>query len=295
MVTFGPITIDTIEQALERAETKAGNKGWDAALSANEMVNLFITARGNVTKGEVRAKLTKLTEQKNRLENELRAAERGLGDIIRDTGFTDLRQRTNFRDTVTLKLDGLEIDRNKLELDIQQIQAIVANFERQATGPVGTQVEHQIENDPIMLALAQRRDFLEAALAGSLTKFGENHPSVSQRQVEIDQIREKRQARKAVIAEQTRRANFQNAQDQLVVLTNEMERLELIRKEAFAEKERLDLARRRYELQTTKRDERQVRLEECELAIERQKALLNDPTTPKVLRVQPAPPPLEVS
>ena len=267
----------------------------ESALIVNEMVNLFITSRGNVTKGEVRAKLTKLTEQKNRLENELRLAERGLGDIIRDTGFTDLRQRTNFRDTVTLKLDGLEIDRNKLELDIQQIQAIVANFERQATGPVGTQVEHQIENDPIMLALAQRRNFLEAALAGSLTKFGENHPSVSQRQVEIDQIREKRQARKAEIAEQTRRANFQNAQDQLVILTNEMERLELIRKEAFAEKERLDLARRRYELQTTKRDERQVRLEECELAIERQKALLNDPTTPKVLRVGPAPPPLEVS
>jgi 6,7-dimethyl-8-ribityllumazine synthase len=32
---------DTIEQALERAGTKAGNKGWDAALSAIEMVNLF--------------------------------------------------------------------------------------------------------------------------------------------------------------------------------------------------------------------------------------------------------------
>ncbi len=40
-VIFGIITADTIEQALERAGTKAGNKGWDAALSAIEMVNLI--------------------------------------------------------------------------------------------------------------------------------------------------------------------------------------------------------------------------------------------------------------
>lgn len=39
-VIFGVITSDTLEQALERAGTKAGNKGWDAAISAIEMVNL---------------------------------------------------------------------------------------------------------------------------------------------------------------------------------------------------------------------------------------------------------------
>jgi 6,7-dimethyl-8-ribityllumazine synthase len=40
-VTFGVITADTIEQAIERAGTKVGNKGWDAALSAIEMANLY--------------------------------------------------------------------------------------------------------------------------------------------------------------------------------------------------------------------------------------------------------------
>ncbi len=40
-VIFGVITTDTIEQALERAGTKAGNKGWDAVMSAIEMGNLF--------------------------------------------------------------------------------------------------------------------------------------------------------------------------------------------------------------------------------------------------------------
>lgn len=40
-VIFGIITADTIEQAIERAGTKEGNKGSDAALSAIEMANLF--------------------------------------------------------------------------------------------------------------------------------------------------------------------------------------------------------------------------------------------------------------
>ena len=40
-VIFGVITTDTIEQAIERAGTKAGNKGWSAAIAAVEMANLF--------------------------------------------------------------------------------------------------------------------------------------------------------------------------------------------------------------------------------------------------------------
>jgi 6,7-dimethyl-8-ribityllumazine synthase len=40
-VAFGVITSDTIEQAIERAGTKSGNKGWDAAITAIEMVQLL--------------------------------------------------------------------------------------------------------------------------------------------------------------------------------------------------------------------------------------------------------------
>lgn len=39
--SFGIITADTLEQAIDRAGTKAGNKGWQAALSAIEMANLI--------------------------------------------------------------------------------------------------------------------------------------------------------------------------------------------------------------------------------------------------------------
>ena len=40
-ISFGILTTDNIEQAIERAGTKSGNKGWDAALAAIEMVNLL--------------------------------------------------------------------------------------------------------------------------------------------------------------------------------------------------------------------------------------------------------------
>jgi 6,7-dimethyl-8-ribityllumazine synthase len=40
-VIFGVLTTDTIEQAVERAGSKSGNKGWDAALSAIEMANVM--------------------------------------------------------------------------------------------------------------------------------------------------------------------------------------------------------------------------------------------------------------
>jgi 6,7-dimethyl-8-ribityllumazine synthase len=45
-ITFGVITSDTLEQAIERAGSKAGNKGWSAAIAAMEMANLVEILNG---------------------------------------------------------------------------------------------------------------------------------------------------------------------------------------------------------------------------------------------------------
>jgi 6,7-dimethyl-8-ribityllumazine synthase len=50
-VVFGVLTTDTIEQAVERAGTKAGNKGWDSALAALEMADLYATLRNGEKAG----------------------------------------------------------------------------------------------------------------------------------------------------------------------------------------------------------------------------------------------------
>jgi 6,7-dimethyl-8-ribityllumazine synthase len=49
-VSFGVLTTDTIEQALERAGTKAGNKGFDAAMTAIELATLFKQLRTKKSK-----------------------------------------------------------------------------------------------------------------------------------------------------------------------------------------------------------------------------------------------------
>ena len=45
-VIFGVLTTDTIEQAIERAGTKAGNKGWECTMAAIEMANLMRKLKG---------------------------------------------------------------------------------------------------------------------------------------------------------------------------------------------------------------------------------------------------------
>lgn len=45
-VAFGVLTVDSIEQAIERSGTKAGNKGAEAAMSAIEMISLIKTLQG---------------------------------------------------------------------------------------------------------------------------------------------------------------------------------------------------------------------------------------------------------
>jgi 6,7-dimethyl-8-ribityllumazine synthase len=50
-IIFGVLTTDTVEQAIDRAGTKMGNKGWEAAMSLLEMVDLYrvlkLPAKGN--------------------------------------------------------------------------------------------------------------------------------------------------------------------------------------------------------------------------------------------------------
>ncbi len=52
-VTFGVVTTDTLEQAINRAGVKAGNKGFEAAMSAVELVNLYKTMDGGESNKKV--------------------------------------------------------------------------------------------------------------------------------------------------------------------------------------------------------------------------------------------------
>jgi len=268
----------------------------ESALIVNEMVDLFLRSQGDTKREDVAERLARLEEQRVRVQRDLDSAERAISDVRTATGLTDLdTERRYFQHTITLRLNSLELQHNDLILGISQVQADIKNLEGLATGPINEQIEHQIETDPVMVMLAQQRDFRGAQLAGMLTKFGENHKVVRETQELINVIKEKRTIRKAEIAEQTRQANYKNAQDMLIVLQERLEELTKLREEASAKKRELDLARAQYERRMAIRDERKDMLDSMKEQIEKLRIIHDDPETPKVQFVGFAPVPLEVS
>ena len=179
----------------------------------------------------------------------------------------DLEER-DYADTTTLTLNSLTSERDLLLLEIQEIQTAVKTLEEQVKGPIGEQVKNQIENDPVMVNLAQALASLKTQLGGSLTKFGENHRQVRRIQELINQTESERQIRKAEIADQTRRANLMNARDALTALMGKLELSNEMVQEAEAQKRNLDLARVQYVKQLDLRDERKEALDKIKADID---------------------------
>ena len=268
----------------------------EAADIVNEMLNLFLATRGTTEREEINDKLQGLEDQRLRVQSELDAANKGLDDIRVAYNLTDLEQPVGryFQHTITIKLNDLELQKNELDLAIKQLEADIGNLQRLATEPITEQIEFQIERDPVMLNLAQQLAFLEAQLSGRLTKFGENHRDVRQARELIEETKKRREQRKEEIANQTRRANLENARDGLIVLQKRFEQLEALRQEAEAQKKELDLARIQYEKGVKIRDERLAMLDSIKEQVEKYKIMYNDPETPKVQAVGLAPIPLEM-
>jgi len=266
----------------------------ESALIVNEMINLFLASRSVVEKRDVTARLKALREQQDAVQQDLNYANQALDDIRNTTGIIDLEQRY-YEDTITLRLNNLEIQKNNLMLEIKQLQSLITTLEAQATGPINEQVERQVEVDPVMILLAQQLSAQESVLASRLTKFGENHRVVQQTQELINSTKRERALRKAVIAEQVRQANLKNAKDRLTVLQGRLEELHQLRTEAQAKKADLERARAQYERAKNIRDERRNRLDEIKASIEKLEVLLQSPETAKVQFVAPALVPLDVS
>jgi len=268
----------------------------EAADIVNEMLHLFLARQGVSEQREISARMTELEKRRDAIQAEYNAAEKDLDDTRAAYDLTDLERPLgrNFQHTITLRLNSLELQRDELALLIKQLEADLSNIEQLATGPVTEQIEYAIENDPTMTTLAQQLAFQEAELSGKLSRFGDAHRDVRRLRDSMEKTRQERERRKAELAELTRRANLENAQDTLIVLRERYEQLETSRQEAEAEKKQLDLARVQYDKAVKIRDERLARLDEIKAQIEKLRIMHDDPETPKVLSVGDAPRPLEM-
>ncbi len=272
-----------------------GNRA-EAALIVNEMARLFVTQHGESEKGNVSQKLVELTARQGAVEREITDSERAMQEVRTKTGISDLEMPAGryFQHTITLRLNDLELQESEMNLAIKQLQADIGNLRQLAEGPITEQIEHAIEQDPVMISLAQQIALYQAQLSGRLTKFGENHRIVRQTQELIDKIEAERTQRRTQIAEQTRRANLMNARDTLRVLEERLGELQRLRGEAQKKQNDLDSARSEYDQAMKKRDERVEMLAQIKTQVEKLRIMLDDPETPKVQLVGPAPEPLDM-
>ncbi len=268
----------------------------EAALIVNEMARLFVTQHGETEKADISQKLVELTARQADVEKDMNASELAMQEIRKKTGISDLERPSGryFQHTITLRLNDLELQESQLSLSIKQLQADIGNLRQLAEGPITEQIEHAIEQDPVMVWLAQQLAIYQAQLSGRLTKFGENHRSVRQTQELIDKIEKERTQRKTEIGDQTRRANLMNARDTLRVLDERLAELQRLRNEAQLKQNALDDARAEYEQAMKKRDERAEMLNQIKTQVEKFKIMLDDPDTPKVQLVGPAPEPIDM-
>jgi len=267
----------------------------EAADIVNEMVAMFIDSQSNRKQAEVASKLSEMKTRQSRVQEDLRTAEKALDDVRTAWQMTDLEMpKTNYlKHTFTLKLDQLELEKSDLELIIKQLEADIAVYSDLAQGPIGVQIQHIVEVDPVMLALKQQLSFTEATLAGMLTKFGENHREVRQLQELRDEIQMRWDVRAGEIGEQTRQANLANAKDRLTIYKQRFIELERLRQEAAAKQKDLDMARVQYAQRLAIRDERIATLDEIKMSIEKMTIIYEDPEMPKVRRLSDAIKPIE--
>jgi len=269
----------------------------EAASIVKEMIDLFIKKHGDTERQDVTDRLVELTARQSAVEKDILTSEQALREVRERTGITDLEMPTTgryFQNTITIRLNDLELQKNELDLAVGQIKTDIENLSRLAQGPITEQVAHLIEQDPVMLGLAQQIALLEAQLSGRLSKFGESHRTVRQTQEQIQELQSKRDQRKTEIAEQTRRANLKNAQDSLRVLEGRLAELDRMREAAQAQQKALDDARAEYSRQMKIRDERTETLNQIKTQIEKLRIMVKDPDTPKVQSLGDAPQPLEM-
>lgn len=269
----------------------------EAALIVNEMAELFIKDHGDTERQDVTNKLVELTGRQSAVEKDILTSEQALQSVRERTKITDLEVPASgryFQNTITIRLNDLELQKNELDLAVGQLKTDIENLSRLAQGPITEQIAYAVERDAVMLGLAQQIALLEAQLSGRLSRFGDGHRSVRQTQEQIQELQAKRNLRKTEIAEQTRVANLRNAQDNLRVFEGRLVELDRLREAALLQQKALDDARAEYGRQMKIRDERTETLNQIKTQIEKLRIMVKDPDTPKVQLLGLAPEPLEM-
>jgi len=262
----------------------------EAQLIVNEMINLFLRQEQDTATMDLREQLSQRREQQAKLLNDLETSNAEMRRIREGTDFGNLGE-TRFRDFLTETLADQQTDLGNLQNEISRLNSIVEILKARAQGDFDEVITERIEEDPTARRMRDSIAALEPILAELLTRFGENHRRVKEVSDALRKRREDLARRQAEIAEIIRRADYANAQDQLITMTAEVEAQKRRLQELQAEHKEMSKVRADYLEAMTERDEKQARLEEMTTHIEKLTTLLEDPQISKVKLAWTAPEP----
>ena len=268
----------------------------EAALIVNQMVDLFVKSQQTTAEAGIGQKLSELNQQENELRDKLTRLTNSLSDIRRSTGVTQLEEmatNAGFYHTITQKLANLEIEKMKLEADLEQVRANVTSYEeRKVSDEI---VQRDMENDPVVTGLIERIVSLETELARKLTNLGENHREVQQLRELLRKTIAEKDARSNSKAQQIRDSDVTTAKDQFSVMNNRLAKLEEMRAQTENEQRELDNTRATYDQLTSDREETKNKLFSVQEQISKYNLMKQDVETAKVKPVGLAPAPLRRS
>ena len=154
----------------------------EATLIVNEMLDLFLYSQRDIKRAEVAAKLKTLKDQRLNVQRDLRLAEDMLVDILKNSGFTDLEERSYPHPVIT-RLNRLELEQDNCILQIAQQQANIKILEKRAKKPGAEQPEHQPQTD-----LNNVRDYL-IVLQSKLDKLTQLRDQAAEEKKQFDLAR----------------------------------------------------------------------------------------------------------
>ncbi len=295
-------TVEDLEDHLGVSAQREGN--WivvtmtckdkkESALIVNEAVDLFLNMQRDSATREIGVELTKWNKQKSGLNKDRTVMDRALDTLRTNSGFTNLAG--GFRDYMETRLADLGKKYMDDESNKRRLESLVVTLRRRAREPYDEVLREQMEQDPIASRMRQSIHSLELSLANLQSKFGEDHKRVRETMNTLKQAKVDLASRQSEIADIKRRAAVRNAEDQLTILTNDLEATTEGLTELKKEARLLEATRAEYERLTSFREKQRELIETITTKIEKLNAKYTSPNISKVSKVGSAQEPLQMS
>jgi capsular exopolysaccharide synthesis family protein len=270
----------------------------ESAQITNKMVELFTTSQLEQARASLRTQLAEQTRQQNAIRTRLDQIETTEANIRSGTRYArlNLTQNTNFRDYMDDKIADIERSFSSLESQRANLEIQIETLKKRASSEQFDEVvNEQVEQDAIARQLRANIAATEPVLAERLTRFGEDHRSVREIRDSLKQMREEFEKRQAYIGDVVRKSRYQQAQDEMAAMTQQLETVTKQLQAAREEYKAVDTIRANYDKYEKKREEEQALLTQITGFIEKLNAQYQDPLISKLQSLGSAPIPLKMS